>query len=254
MSTQTQATPLPSTEKPINAEKTDPKGEVTLSSVAGLLVIAIIFGLAGGFMDGYTFVAHDHIFSTAVSGDVVSFAFFASARQWSHAWRFLPPIAAMLLGTACARLLGAQTKKHTYQATLICQGLEGTILCLLTLFATRLPGGLVVPLLTFSVALQTTSFSALGPWKFNTAMTTANLQSGTSSLISWLRGRGRQENGGQATVSFSAFAAFFSGALLGSFYTRLDPNHALAPCACLILAGFCLTWRQRVRTLHKDSH
>ena len=110
-----------------------------MSSVAGLLVIACVFPVVGGFMDAYSYLAHDRVFANAQTGNVIFFGVYASAQDWPRALHALPPIAAFALGTAAARLLGVQSKKHTFRATLICQGLEGSVLFLLAIFATGLP-------------------------------------------------------------------------------------------------------------------
>ena len=233
--------------------KDQPEGSApSLRSVAGLFVIACVFALAGGSLDAYTYLTHDHVFSTAESGNVVQFGVYASGGDWAHAVHFLPPIGAFVLGTAVARLLGAQAKKHTFRATLICQGLEGTVLFFLAVFGAGLSGQWIVPLIAFCAALQNTSFSALGPWTFNNAMTTGNLRHGTSSAIFWLMGRDREKNRGQAIVSYTVMTCFLLGGLFGGLYTRYDARHALAPGFVLILAGFALTWRQRLLLKQRD--
>ncbi len=217
-----------------------------LRSVGGLLTIGMLFALAGGSLDAYSYLTHDHVFSTAESGNIVQFGVQASGGNWARAAHFLPPVGAFAVGTAMARLLGVQTKKHTFRATLICQGLEGAVLLILALFGAGLSGQWVVPLIAFCAALQNTSFSALGPWTFNDAMTTGNLRQGTSSLMLWMMGKEREKNRGQAIVSFTMLACFLLGALLGGLYTRYDARHGLVPAVMLIAVGFALTWRQRM--------
>ncbi len=224
----------------------------SLRPVAGLFIIAALFALVGGSLDAYSYLTHDHVFSTAESGNVVLFGVYASGHNWRHALQCVPPIGAFALGIAFARLLGTKTRKHTFRATLICQGLEGTVLFLLALFGDDLSGGWVVPLLAFSAALQNASFEALGPWKFNDAMTTGNLRNGTTAVVFWLLNRDRPKNSGQAIVSFTILICFLLGALLGGLYTRFDPKHALGPGFVLVLVGFVLTWRQRKLSLKRD--
>ena len=40
-----------------------------------------------------------------------------------------------------------------------------------------------MPLIAFSAALQNTSFSNIGPWQFNSAMTTSNLRNAVSGWV-----------------------------------------------------------------------
>lgn len=248
MNTETPPTRKPVAEPAAQQKDGNPEksGAPSVRSVAGLLVIASLFALVGGSLDAYTYLTHDHVFSTAESGNVILFGVYASGGDWARALPYLPPIGAFILGTAVARLLGVQTEKHTFRATLICQGMEGALLIALTVVGADLPGRWVVPAIAFCAALQSVSFNALGPWKFNDAMTTSNLRQATSAVILMLRGKDREKNAGQAIVSCTVFACFLSGALLGGLYTRWEPRHALGPSAILVVLGFLLTWRQRL--------
>src|SRR5271163_3578369 len=92
-----------------------------LSEVSGRLTIACLFTAAGGYMDAFSYIAHGHVFANAQTGNFVFFAVFASAGQWAQAWRHVPPIVTFSLGVAAAKLLGVQTQKRTFRATLLCQ-------------------------------------------------------------------------------------------------------------------------------------
>lgn len=63
----------------------------------------------------------------------------------------------------------------------------------------------------FCAALQNTSFGALEPLKFDDAMTTGNLRTGTSAMVFWLTGRDAERNRGQPVVSFTIFVCFLGG-------------------------------------------
>ena len=103
----------------------------------------------------------------------------------------------------------------------------------------------MVPILSFVAALQFTTFDTIGPWRFNSAMTTGNLRSATAGIVLWMKGHEREKNRGQVAISAAACISFLFGALFGAFYTRLHPQHALLPCAALILIGWLVTWRER---------
>lgn len=97
--------------------------------------------------------------------------------------RTLPPIFAYTCGVAVARLLRVRPQKQTFRATLICQALELLVLLVLLFFGRFVSDFCAVPLIAFSAALQNTSFSNLGPWEFNSAMTTANLRNAVSGWV-----------------------------------------------------------------------
>ena len=216
-----------------------------LPDVSGLLMIACVFAMAGGYMDAYAYLAHGHVFANAQTGNVVLFSVFASGGQWAQAVRHLPPIAAFALGVAAAKLLGARPQKRTYRATLICQAFELVTLAVLAVVGARLPDACVVPMISFVAALQFTSFRSIGSWSFNSAMITANLREAITGLVLWRKGREATENRDKA-IAMSLISLFFLvGALCGGFYTRLEEKHALAPCVAIVTAGFLLTWRKR---------
>ncbi len=211
-------------------------------SQALLVAIECAFTITGGFLDAYAFIAHDHVFANAQTGNVVYFAVYATEGNWPQAVRHVPPILAFICGVTAAKLLGSRSQKRTYRATLQCQCMELVVLFLLALFASRLPNEIVVPVISFVAALQITSFDALGPWSFNSAMTTGNLKSAVIGSLFWLRGYEPYKNRGKAIVSWVACFSFLLGALFGGFYTRRHESHALVPCIVLVSVGLVLTW------------
>jgi uncharacterized membrane protein YoaK (UPF0700 family) len=216
----------------------------SLRSMSGLLVIECLFTMVGGFMDAYAFIAHGHVFANAQTGNVIFFSVYATEGDGSRAIRHIPPIIACILGVGVAKLLGARSEKHTFRATLLCQCVELVVLSALALFASRLPDAWVVPVMSFVAALRITSFDALGPWRFNSAMTTGNLKSATVGLVLWLMGNELPKNRGKAIVALAACLSFLLGALFGGLYTRWNQEHALVPCVILVFLGIALTWRQ----------
>jgi uncharacterized membrane protein YoaK (UPF0700 family) len=218
--------------------------------ISGLLVIACVFAMAGGYMDAYSYLAHGHVFANAQTGNVVLFSVFASGGQWAQAARHLPPIAAFALGVAAAKLLGVWAQKWAFRATLICQAFELVTLAVLAVVGARLPDACVVPMISFVAAIQFTSFRSIGPWSFNSAMITANLREAISGLVLQVAGREVTENRYKA-IALSLISLFFLlGALCGGSYTRLEEKHALGPCVAIVAAGFLLTWRKRSVQIH----
>ena len=163
--------------------------------ISGLFMIACLFTVAGGYLGAFSYIAHGHVFANAQTGNFVFFAVFASAGQWAQAWRHVPPpIVAFSLGVALAKLLGVQTQKHTFRATLLYQEFEVAILAVLAVVGARLPNASVVPLISFVAALQNTSLDRIGQWSFNSPMTTGNLRDAVSGLVLWITGRETVEN------------------------------------------------------------
>ncbi len=60
---------------------------------------------AGGFLDGFTYVGHGHVFANAMTGNVVLLGidFISGSRE--AAFRHLPPILAFLVGVSVAKAI-----------------------------------------------------------------------------------------------------------------------------------------------------
>ena len=203
-----------------------------------------VFTLIGGFMDSYAYIAHGHVFANAQTGNVVLFAVNAAAGDWSQALRHVPPVVACILGVSAAKLSGVHSDKVTFHATLFCQTIELAVLTALAIFASRMPDAWVVPIISFVAALQITSFDKVGPWSFNSAMTTGNIRSATTGFVLWLKGEERPKNLGNAIVSMTAVVSFLAGAVVGGFYTLWHKAQALVPLVALVFTGLLLTWRK----------
>ncbi len=199
--------------------------------------------MTGGYLDAYAWVAHDHVFANAQTGNVVFFGLGLAQRDWLGALSHLLPVLAFTLGVLVSKLLGVGPLKHTYGATVICLATELVLLCTLHAVRGRLPESWFVPLIAFVVALQITSFSELGPLTFNSAMTTGNLLNAITGIFAWLHHR--DPNGGvRGILATCIVLSFTAGACLGGICTRRFPGNALVPCIVLLATALALTWRQ----------
>jgi len=221
--------------------------------VLGLLKVACLFAVAGGYMDAYSYLAHGHVFANAQTGNFVLFSVEACQGHWSQAVRHLPPIVASSLGAAVATWLAVHAEKGILRATLFCQAVELAILAALAVVGARLPDASVVPLMSFVAALQITSFNRVGAWPFSSAMMTGNLRDATAGLIQWSAGRESAANRRKAITLSLICISFVVGALCGGCYTRLNGVHALVPCVVVVAAGFLLTCWERRRAMRAST-
>ena len=231
------------------APNTDPVP--SLRSLSGMFAIASLFAVVGGFLDAYSYLARGHVFANAQTGNLVLFAARAADGQWTSAWQTLPSIVAYMCGVAVARLLRVKPQKQTFRATLICQALELLVLLVLLFYGRLVPDLYAVSLIAFSAALQNTSFSSIGPWQFNSAMTTSNIRSAVSG---WMQLALREKDPklrGEAVVGSVIFLCFSAGALLGAACTLRLRTYTLLPCVLFAVAGTLLTIRERERNLRR---
>jgi uncharacterized membrane protein YoaK (UPF0700 family) len=222
----------------------------SLRSLSGMFAIASLFAIVGGFLDAYSYLARGHVFANAQTGNVVLLGVRAAAGNWTSACKTLPPILAFMCGVAVARLLRVRAQEQTLRSTLICQALELIVLLVLGFFGRFVPDFCAVLLIAFSAALQNTSFSNIGPWHFNSAMTTSNLRNAVSGWVQLSLSEKDPKLPGQAIVGSLILLCFAAGALLGGVCTLRLPAYPLLPAVVLAAAGTLLTMREREQRLN----
>lgn len=221
----------------------------SLRSLSGMFAIASVFAIVGGFLDAYSYLARGGVFANAQTGNVVLFGVRAAAGNWISAWETLPSILAYMCGVGVARLLRVRREKRTFRATLVCQALELFVLLVLLFFGRFVPDFCAVSLIAFSAALQNTSFSNIGPWQFNSAMTTSNIRHAVSGWVQLALGETDHKLRGEAIVGSVIFLCFAAGALLGGVCTLRLRAWSLLPAVVLAAAGTLLTIRECERKL-----
>ena len=215
-----------------------------------MFAIASVFAIVGGFLDAYSYLARGGVFANAQTGNVVLFGVRAAAGNWTSACKTLPSILAYMCGVTVARFLRVRPKKQSFRATLICQALELLVLLALLFFARFVPDLCAVSLIAFSAALQNTSFSNIGPWQFNSAMTTSNLRNAVSGWVQLALGETDPKLRGEAIIGSAIFLYFVAGTLLGGVCTLRLADYPLLPAVVLAAAGTLLTMRERKRKLN----
>jgi uncharacterized membrane protein YoaK (UPF0700 family) len=232
---------------PETAPNTEPVP--SLRSLGGMFAIAGLFAIVGGYLDAYSYLARGHVFANAQTANVILFGVRAAGGDRTSAWKTLPSILAYMCGVALARILRVRGKKQTFRATLICQAMELLVLLVLLLFGKLVPDLCAVPLIAFSAALQNTSFSNIGPWQFNSAMTTSNLRNAVSGSVELALGERDPKLRGEAIVGSLILLCFAAGALFGGVCTLHLVAYPLLPAVVLAAIGMLLTMRERERAL-----
>jgi uncharacterized membrane protein YoaK (UPF0700 family) len=221
----------------------------SLGSLSGMFAIASLFAVVGGYLDAYSYLARGHVFANAQTGNVVLFGVRAASGDWTSAYKTLPSILAFMCGVAVARLLRVRPEKQTFSPTLICQALELVVLLVLFFCGRFVSDFYAVLLIAFSAALQNTSYSSIGPFQFNSAMTTSNLLNAVSGWVQLALRETDFTHRGKAIVGSVIFLCFAGGALLGGVCTLRLPDYPLLPVVVLASAGMLLTIRERRRRL-----
>ncbi len=171
-------------------------------------------------MDGWVYLAHGHVFANAQTGNIVLFAIYVAAGEFTQAARVVPSIAAFIAGLLCSRLAGAWLKQAGWNSRSVRLSAECIALLALALVVRHQPNTLVTACVGFIAAVQITTVSHIGPITFNTGMTTGNLRAAISAVSAVLLDPNSVEDRRKMTVLGSLCLAFPAGALLGAFSTR----------------------------------
>jgi len=106
----------------------------------GTLGISASLATAGGFLDGFTYVGHGHVFANAMTGNVVLLGINSLSGSWQTALRHLPAILAFLAGVSVSQAMLLRVKhlgvSAPYRTVLL---LEITVMFVLSLLPATTP-------------------------------------------------------------------------------------------------------------------
>src|SRR5580698_9049413 len=82
----------------------------------GTLGIGVLLASAGGFLDGFTYVGHGHVFANAMTGNVVLLGISCYSGSWKTALHFLPAILAFVFGVSVSQIMQLRSKRRDISA------------------------------------------------------------------------------------------------------------------------------------------
>ena len=198
---------------------------------------AFLFTIVGGYLDAYSYIAHG-VFANAQTGNIVMLAADLTQERWVKALQHLVPILTFSAGILVVTLLDHCWKEQTARLRFWSAVAEVGVLSFILLFEARLPKEFVVPMISFAVAVQITSFGSLGSVSFNSGMTTGNLRKTLSALGSALTGQEVAKNRETFLTLGAVCLCFLLGAFTGGSVTVHHPTHSLvAPLLGIIAAA-----------------
>lgn len=197
-------------------------------------VTGAALAVVGGFLDAYTYVAHDGVFANAQTGNVVLVAIGAAHGDWGHARRFLPIIGAFLLGLVVAEWLAAH--RHLpglADPTRAVLGAEIAVLLAVSAIPASVPHLATTTAVAFVAALQVTTFRLVRETSYSTTMTTGNLRTLVTAAYEWLSGYDRTQRAVALRLTVIVLA-FAGGAGVGAVTSAPD---VLGTRATVLAAG-----------------
>jgi uncharacterized membrane protein YoaK (UPF0700 family) len=216
------------------------------------LAVAAVLAASGGFLDGFTYLGHGHVFANAMTGNVVILGINAATGHWNQAIAHVYPIAAFLMGVAVAQVFHVpRVQQHVPHATLASLALEIFFLGIGGCFAPEFASTFLVLGISFVAALQSSTFRLAGKWSYNSTMTTGNLRIFSEALFQILFGTRDTDSADKVKVFGTLCATFLAGAVAGGLSTAAFHNRALWIVDILLLAlWFWLFGSVRRAALH----
>ena len=214
----------------------------------GTLGISALLAAAGGFLDGFTYVGHGHVFANAMTGNVVLLGINCVSGSWRAGLRHLPAILAFLAGVTAAQATQLRSQRRgsgAHYSTVLVS--EIGVLLILSMLPPATPDFLFTTTIAFAAAMQVQTFREVNGQSYNSTFTTGNLRTLSEAAFSWFFD-GRSRAAAQVVKDFSVICiGFLAGAAAGGFATQTFGNRALWCCAVLLAAAtLCVRYRLRL--------
>ena len=193
---------------------------------SGLLRAALL-ATAGGYLDGFTYFGHGHVFANAMTGNIVVLGADLISREWAAGFLRVPPLLAFIAGVLTARILEQPGRRWRPFAHRIALATQVLTLALLGALPAHTPDLWITTPIAFASSIQVESFRRVHGRAYNSTFTTGNLRSFAEYAFDWLTA-GRSAQQLEAARDFGAIVlTFFVGATLGSLAVRHLGNYAL---------------------------
>jgi uncharacterized membrane protein YoaK (UPF0700 family) len=194
----------------------------------GTLGISALLASAGGFLDGFTYVGHGHVFANAMTANVVLLGINCYSGDWGTAFRHLPAILAFLAGVCVAQAMQLCSRRRgvsaPYPAVL---ALEICLLMVLSLLPATTPDILFTTSIAFAASVQVQTFREVNGQAYNSTFTTGNLRKLAEAAFTWFF-EGHSHAAARVARDFTVVcAAFLAGATAGGYATQTLGNRAL---------------------------
>jgi uncharacterized membrane protein YoaK (UPF0700 family) len=192
--------------------------------------VSAALALAGGYLDGFTFVGHGRIFANAMTGNIVYLGMEALSSPGHPNFRHLPPLFMFMLGIWAARALHLPRFRrivlHPYAAVLVAEVL---ILFILAFLPNSTPNFWITAPITFAASMQVLTFRTVGEHTYSSTFTTGNLSTLSTGLFDWLFTSDKKTARNKSRIFALICGSFLVGATTGSLAVGRWGNRALMP-------------------------
>lgn len=209
------------------------------NQISDSLILAFLLSLTGGFQDAYSYFCRDKVFANAQTGNIVLMGGHIVSGEFWEAVHYLFPVLAFITGiyiTEWIRHFYKESHKiHWRQIILFMQIILMTVVGFmpesLNVFANVL--------LSFSCAVQITTFKKFRGVPFATTMCIGNMRSATEFLAKYHIEKDETARY-KSTYYYGAIFVFAAGAAIGSVAARFFYLKSIWIAAVFLFLGFIL--------------
>lgn len=204
--------------------------------------LGILLALVGGFMDAYSYIGRDHVFSNAQTGNILLTAVHLSQGDFPVAARYLLSVLAFAAGIMLSDFIHARfvSRLHWRQAALL---FEVVVMAVVAFIPAAYNVGANC-LLSLACGTQVETFRKIHGKGMATTMCIGNLRNALHNVDDYIinHDRGFLYNGG---LYFGAIGCFMVGAVLGNWCIDVLGLHAILVCTPLLAAAFLIMFIDR---------
>jgi len=212
---------------------------------ARMLSNSALLAAGGGFLDGFTYVGHGHVFANAMTGNVVLLGINFISGSWDTAFRHLPPIVAFLLGISAAKAIQLPSiERRLRDPQMAALMLEIGILFILSWLPQGASDFAITTSIAFAASVQVGTFRDVNGRNYNSTFVTGNLRTLSEAAFDWCLGVNRPEAARVARDFATICVAFLLGATAGGYSTGRFGNRALW-CDIVVLVVVAIRVRPR---------
>lgn len=199
--------------------------------------LGMLLAISGGFMDAYSYIARDHVFANAQTGNMLLLGVSLSEGNFQSAARYFFPVLAFALGIVLAELVrrGKNRLLHWRQGAVL---IEAAILAGVSFFPFSM-NLLANSLTSFACGIQVESFRKIRGNGMATTMCIGNLRSGTQNFYCYFQSKDTNDLVSSA-LYFGIILCFIIGAILGNFAIKYLGERAILCCSVLLFLAFAM--------------
>ncbi|WP_249283674.1 YoaK family protein [Ligaoa zhengdingensis] len=208
-------------------------------------LLGALLAVVGGFLDAHTYLAREHVFANAQTGNMVLFGLNLAEGNLRKAAAYLLPILAFVLGVLLTEAIRSRFRAsrpiHWRQIVILIE-----LLALAAVAFLPAPGANIFAntLVSFICSVQVQSFRKVGGNPFATTMCTGNLRSACEQFCRFRQTRDPAAL--HSSLQYCGIILFFiAGAVLGAVLTHWYAQRAALFSCALLAAVFALMFLRR---------